>query len=1240
MFPIENNKKYFIKDTEITQTENDKFHHKDMAENIISIIKNNQTPFNVAVVGKWGLGKSSLINMVKERLSKNNKDFIVEDINAWKYEKEALKRVLLRKTLSNLDYCDKNILENFLDILFSYHGNMEEKPKSFCEKFKSEWLPILGNALIIYLIGVGLTILGYHILACVDHTDFNLKAWISFVLSGFASNFYIPLLVVLFQQFINTSSGKYNFKVTPPITTTDEYEFQLEKKISEDKYRNKKIVIIVDDLDRLTPNKIVEALDAIKAFVSYKNFVFIVPFDDTILKDAIQKEKTTFNYNEHLTIESDLFLDKLFQHRIYLPSIIQANMPEYAIEMTKNDAPDLVSLCEEQEFESICKEILIHKKVTTPRQAKKIINAFSNNLLLGYRREYNRLDDGTFTSPKSKRFLAKISVLQSDFPTFYSNLFVANDLIDKFLELSECKENQNTIHELLLPYFVETDDSYKLNKTGESLSMFLHKTASVTVENISRYLYMDEDRLSELFGNEFSSSIRDGLTSSTYTLVSEKIHENIDKDIPKLLYDISSNSDPTEYEFCCVGIINLTTIEAVFNNDLLLKHINSRLDGIFLTNTQIEAKHLDLLQAIRIYEKHNDFDGIDKLILNQFKNKETLLESLKLFFERESILSDNVKFYVKNLILDKCSIESEAFNFKILFNIDSLDINEHFETYLSDINMFERLFNELVTEENYDSTDNKVAAFVKLFKKHIEIKNADDVLQIIYNELDNSEFAELLVDIILKYSNKFQNEDSRSRMCMKLIDSSTATIEHTVNNIIAQLNWQIITEYNTSTDDYLVKIIQETNINKILNNVASNSQVNLIPKTITAINKFIVDGTIELETINTLHKQYNPEQMGALIAVIQPAYTANNNSNEESLKRFAHLLSLLSKDENNQTYVTRIADHIYLQNNNNPTKMLVQLRTMSDFKEGIADSTIQKFITWAESKITSHPSACFIILDIFKNEIPENKFLSVGDKIMTTTNTDTIEIALSLLRHLRNAFIEDTVQNINYNNFLVENLNNKHTRKSIMSDILSHFSKLEDIQAFADQIVQYDDITNESIGALNKFMDKNNRDEVLEVLRGILSKAENDCIVNVENIFAEWLDNQYIIILQSLISNIDTSNTIGYLYSLAQITFTEKDIAENEKIELLCLMLDNCDSASISDIVKIGRNLGKVNTLVNKKKIREQCYKTFRYASLEQEKNDILSLVKSLMTMSSFTGSRNGKLEFSEDEKTLIKNQK
>lgn len=1240
MNPIKKNGKYFIKDAEISDSKNDKFKHLDIAKNILNIIENNIAPFNIAIVGKWGLGKSSLINIVKEELSVKE-DYIIEDINAWKYEKEALKRVLLRRILSKLEYTNKSALTEFLDGLTSHKGNVKGVEKSFLERLKTEWIPLIGDAIVIYIIGVILSIVGQCIISKVNVSTFNFNEWISFVLNGFASNFYIPLLVVLFENYINSSSGRYNFKITPPITSVDEYERELENRLSKQKYKNKKIIVIVDDLDRLTPNKIVEALDAIKAFVGYSNFIFIVPFDDTILKDAIKKEKTNFTCNEHLTIESDLFLDKLFQYRISLPNIIQSDIPQYAIEAAQKDATDLVELCGQEDFKLICKEILIHKKVATPRQAKKIVNIFASNLLLGYRREMNGVSSGTFTSLHGKRFLAKMSVLQADFPSFYSNLFVDKNIIDEFLTLTDRNEISEISNELLLSYFEKVENNYILNKTGESLSMFLHRTSAVTVDNISRFLYMNEDRLSELFGNEFSSNIRDGLLSGDYKLVREKVESNLDKDISNLLYEILSNSDPVEFEFCCIGIINLSDIEMIQNDRKLLSLLNDRLLSIFISHDKILAKNLNLCNAINIFQLHNQFSGIEKLILNQFCNEENdINRNLSIFFERESVLSKSVKDYIKELISKKCSISETKLTFDSLFKVDTLDIEVFFEEYLSDLNMFERLYDGLISLEEYDDENTLVKAFVKIFEMHLQNKDADKVLTIIVSNLDNSEFAKLLIHVMVNYTDKFNEEDIISIASCKLIEASNDEINNDVNLWLSSVNWKIESDKDEIVDKYIEENLENVHIDSMLLNVAKNDQVDLLPNTISSIHRTIFNKCVKISTLYELQKQYAEKQMTDLIEQLKPAFI-NSCLDENILNYATEILKKLSEDDANEKYISLLADYIYSQNSNYTSKMIDKIQMMNEFKNGISSDIARRFISWTNSYFSSYPVSSVIILDIFKDNLLQNEYLTFGTKIMQYATEDILELALSLLRVLRSEFKEETVQIKSYKNFLVDHLTNKNCRKSIMKDIITYYSSIGDVEEFACEVIKYNDIVYESTQAIKKFTIKYTDEKISSIVKSIIETASEENIDNARNILYGWLKVKYGSIICQLIEEVDDSISVIYGFNLIKLSISMEEVDLSSKINLICIMLEICDDTMIPNILSECKKIGKLTKNNDKRKLGKSLYNAFRNTTLSTLKEEIFSLVQSTGTKNAFEiDKERNKREFSDEERNLVKHNK
>lgn len=319
-------KKYFLLDAELENAGGDFFNSNDFKKNIFKILDNNKTPYNIAVIGKWGLGKSSLINMVKSELE-NKQGYKVIQINAWKYEKEALARVFLRQILLELGEKKdkKTTAEMFNDEIKECLSARGENKKtnekntifSLLRTFiVKNWLFMLGifiGSVVLY------TIYKYAALHLLDLWKDDAGYFGMNIFTGYCRNVGVVLVLPIFLSLLTMAVERLKYMensvgVTYPIPGVEDYEILLERKMQS--HKNEEIVVILDDLDRLSAKKMVEALDAIKVFINYSNFVFIVPFDDDILKNAMRDEK----------IQNEVgVLDKLFQYKLYLPPIYSDN---------------------------------------------------------------------------------------------------------------------------------------------------------------------------------------------------------------------------------------------------------------------------------------------------------------------------------------------------------------------------------------------------------------------------------------------------------------------------------------------------------------------------------------------------------------------------------------------------------------------------------------------------------------------------------------------------------------------------------------------------------------------------------------------------------------------------------------------------------------------------------------------------------------------------------------------------
>jgi predicted AAA+ superfamily ATPase len=68
----------------------------------VHALTNAETPFTVGIFGEWGVGKSTIIAAVKDRLSEEG-DVAFAYFDAWRYEDVALRREFLRDVATQLE---------------------------------------------------------------------------------------------------------------------------------------------------------------------------------------------------------------------------------------------------------------------------------------------------------------------------------------------------------------------------------------------------------------------------------------------------------------------------------------------------------------------------------------------------------------------------------------------------------------------------------------------------------------------------------------------------------------------------------------------------------------------------------------------------------------------------------------------------------------------------------------------------------------------------------------------------------------------------------------------------------------------------------------------------------------------------------------------------------------------------------------------------------------------------------
>ncbi|MEO6282427.1 MAG: P-loop NTPase fold protein [Dyadobacter sp.] len=297
------------------ETSEDLLGFKIHADLLVDVIKDDKVlPVTIGVFGDWGSGKSSILKIVEEELTAGGEDgfkdgTLVLYFNGWVFE--------------GYDDAKAALLESIIE-KFAKHKTIGNKVKDKTAKlFKSvKWMRLLGLSFKKVIIP-------------------GAAAY----LTGGAS--LLPFLVNEFSKFQPqdvaeklTGEDAEDFlkdiiKKNEDEDVTIVREFRNDFKEMIDESEIKKLVVIIDDLDRCTPDRLIENLEAIKLFLNVEKTAFVIGADPRIVRHAIEHRYKTDSIenaddpnSRNKRIVSD-YLEKLIQIPYYLPKLTDNEVETY-----------------------------------------------------------------------------------------------------------------------------------------------------------------------------------------------------------------------------------------------------------------------------------------------------------------------------------------------------------------------------------------------------------------------------------------------------------------------------------------------------------------------------------------------------------------------------------------------------------------------------------------------------------------------------------------------------------------------------------------------------------------------------------------------------------------------------------------------------------------------------------------------------------------------------------------------
>lgn len=423
--------KDLISDAALRSADEDRLDHDAVAAVVADLAVSVRTSANVALFGPWGSGKSSLFALIAAHLKKRTGQPHVAMIryDAWKFAGPGLHRNFLNEVVRQLGLSDRD--KAHID------GGVERSRLRLGTYLRRNWKSLIGALLLGLAIGAAWILLrGWAESSWAEdpkHPVPFINSVVKALPSGGAAFGLVVGALVLGNQSMSSLVEK---RTQSPLQDADQFfaSFdQMMKRLTRKRWvrRGKQVdrlVVFVDELDRCSPEKVVDSLVQLMTYLGHDQCVFVVAADREVIEEALEEapQAKPIRENEPYYSTSGAFLDKVFQHQIELPPTRPEALTAYAMSLA-NDAGGVWEELRGQDprtYEDVV-YALVPSHVRSPRRVKVLMNDFATAVRVLERRGIAWRDHVVQ--------IAILTVLQTEFPSVARAFLVHPRLLDVLL---------------------------------------------------------------------------------------------------------------------------------------------------------------------------------------------------------------------------------------------------------------------------------------------------------------------------------------------------------------------------------------------------------------------------------------------------------------------------------------------------------------------------------------------------------------------------------------------------------------------------------------------------------------------------------------------------------------------------------------------------------------------------------------------------------------------------------------
>ncbi|MFX4278358.1 KAP family P-loop NTPase fold protein [Aliarcobacter butzleri] len=549
---------------------------------------------------------------------------------------------------------------------------------------------------------------------------------------------------ILLPDNINIDIGliKLGYKPKDTFLKNDESLEKIKSRINEYlKYLDKKIVIIVDDIDRLTDEETEFIFRLTKGIADFDNLIYILLYDKSIVAKSLQTFK-----NEN----GEKYLEKIVQYSLSVPKPHRLTLNKLLFQKL-NEILDNLEKEENQIFFdrdkwSIVVDEVLTKHILTVRDINSIINIVSFEypivvedvnftdffLLTLLRVKNNNLYESIYEN--QDKFLLDEKNIKEDFKIFLDEQKEFKNIIellfpnlekDLYPEYNYYKKDGNNNHRnksLTDKYYFE--NYFSLSIPEDKLAYKDFKEVENSILNINfdnfrnKILVLDKQRKSSLFLEMFEQNSLEKINEQ------EKL-ENAFYNLINISYQLEEGKFDKYYNFM--------NIKPLIKCESIAFKILRKIENIeeFIKIFFFEKDEIPLIIKMDIFRDIKDENSINKLRISD-DIKEEIFKFLKNKLE---------KFSLNDLFSDKYNeiyIFSEYEYFEVSFDKISKEINEYmFKLNDNFFKILEKFKYWQLSSNGSEWLINKevLRKFVDLEEVQKYINNLDDEIKIQYKEL-------------------------------------------------------------------------------------------------------------------------------------------------------------------------------------------------------------------------------------------------------------------------------------------------------------------------------------------------------------------------------------------------------------------------------------------------------------------------------------------------------------------------